>query len=76
MVTGIALSNVHSAVPRVGDVGEARIKRCSQALHKIGKGIREVAIFTFTEAMARHVHSAAEGTLFSVERSNVAAFRL
>src|ERR1700722_1278166 len=63
----VALVQAHTAVPVVGDAGEARIKRCAQAAKQIGQRIPEIPILTLSEATTGHMDVAAEVTFLRVE---------
>ena len=56
----ISLINAHAFVPVVGDVGQMRIERGAERSDQIGQRVLEVAVFTFAEAVPRHVDVAAE----------------
>src|ERR1700722_16646014 len=56
----VALVFAHTAVPVVGDAGEARIKGRAQGTEQIGQRISEIPILTLAEAMTGHMDMAAE----------------
>ncbi len=73
MLGRIALGHAHAPVPRIGDIGQARIERGPQAGDELGQRISEIAVLALAEAVARHVDMAAEMALLRIERRDLPA---
>ena len=62
-------ANPQRIIPAVRDVGERRIKRRAQRRHYLGQRIGEVFVFTASEAMPCHHHTASKQRVRRVARS-------
>lgn len=74
MPRGIAGNDTHALVPVVCDTHQMTVKRGAQPGEQIRKGIPEVAVLAFAEAVPRHVYMAPEVTFVRIETCYPAAF--
>ena len=74
MLCRIPLIDAHAPVPFVGDACQMRIEGSAESSDQTGQRVLEVTIFSFAEAVPRHVNVAAEIAFLRIERRDLPAF--